>query len=159
MIALVEEYFRHLLMKAQAVSNPALSDSKKEKFLARLKRANFGTLLQWVCTDLKLSSEALAILKEARSFRDNLAHHFWYPHFPLLVTKRGAKVLAEELELMENHFVGLLSWLEAETGESLQQLIEFLKSRANDVERIEGFEDLIERLRNTQKSHGIGMFR
>ncbi|WP_265570850.1 hypothetical protein [Sphingomicrobium nitratireducens] len=162
-IAIAEEYLRHLLMDhlvnslktgPKSADHPAVA-----KALSWQRQATFGALKQQVCDKLKLSADTLVILTDAKNMRDNLVHEFWYPRFPMLQTKEGAALVRQELELMDNHFVGVMEHLFAETGQTTKTLADFINEEADDPLRHEGFKVLIEKFRATQEQHGIGKYR
>ncbi len=98
----------------------------------KILRLDMGGLVQQVCDKLRLPPEIRAALKEAKGFRDYLAHNFWGANLSNLHSTRGIEIVVAQCRLFETGFreVGLL--IVRTTEVDVFKYVLFLKSSAAD---------------------------
>ena len=75
-----------------------------DRFIGRMIGQDFGQLLHLVRSKFKLKPTFLHVMKEAKFFRNHLAHEFWVAHFGNLRSERGRIIIMEHCGLYERNF-------------------------------------------------------
>ena len=97
----------------------------------RLQKLEFGGLAHRVADRFKFRSELRQILKEAKFFRNHLAHTFWVSHFGNLRSERGRKIIERDCKLYELQFDRVAELLVSGTGVDAASYTKFVDGTAN----------------------------
>ena len=106
----------------------------------KIMKMDFGSLLHQVYTKFKLPPEIHEVLKQAKGFRNDLAHTFWVGHFPNLRSERGTAIIIENCELLERQFEKVADLLIAATGLDAIAYVNFVNANEPDEEVFRGWE-------------------
>lgn len=98
----------------------------------RLQKMDFGSLAQQVCDKLKLTPELRQVMKEAKGFRNYLAHEFWAPHFSNLHSARGRMIVERQCKQLERQFDGVATLIVRATELDAAAYVSFVAGNAND---------------------------
>ena len=128
----------HEIRRAQAAG-----DATRERLKIhanRLLKLDFGQLTQRTHDKFKLPPPWREILKDAKQFRNYLAHEFWSPNYGNLRSERGINIIAKHCELIEHHFDVLATGIIEATGVNIGLYIQFVEANAGDEETFRGWE-------------------
>jgi hypothetical protein len=106
----------------------------------RLLKMDFGSLAQQLCDKFKLASDVRQVMKDAKGFRNNLAHGFWAPHFSNLHSDRGRTIIERQCQQLERQFEGVAMLLVQATGLDTAAYAAFVAGNANDEDVFRGWE-------------------
>lgn len=118
-----------------------------ERHAIKIMKMDFGKLLHQVYTKFKFSKDVLQIFKDAKSFRDHLAHDFWVCNLSNLRSERGTRIIIEHCELLERQFEKVADLLIAVTGLDATMYVNFVSERSEDEESFKGWEVRLEAAR------------
>lgn len=121
-IALAEHELRRCVIAERSPDLVALSK--------RLQFMDFGRLAQTVGEKFKFRTDLRNILKEAKGFRNYLAHNFWVSHFANFRTIRGRAIIERECKLYETQFDRVAEIVIAATGVNTEDYTAFVKGTA-----------------------------
>jgi hypothetical protein len=110
----------------------------------RVFKLEFGGLAQQVCDKLNLSDEIRQVVKQAKEFRNYLAHNFWVAHFSNLHSARGIRIVVLQCEQLERQFDRVTSLIVAATGVNAAGYAAFIQSGANDEQTFREWESRLE---------------
>jgi hypothetical protein len=121
-----------------------------EREAAKIMKKDFGQLLHQVYTKFKFHTDVLQVLKEAKDFRDHLAHDFWVCHLGNLRSERGTEIITEHCELLGRQFDKVSDLVIAVTGLDAAQYVNFVAERAGNDENLKGWEERLEAAREAE---------
>jgi hypothetical protein len=116
----------------------------------KIMKKDFGQLLHQVYTKFQFHTDILQVLKDAKSFRDHLAHDFWVCHLGNLRSERGTAIITAHCELLERQFDKVSDLVIAVTGVDAAQYVNFVAERSENEEDFEGWEERLEAARNAE---------
>jgi hypothetical protein len=119
------------------------SSEELKKLSTRILRLDMGGLIQQVCDKLGLTPEMRAALKEAKGFRDYLAHNFWGANLSNLHSARGVEIVIAQCQVFETGFREAGALIVQATKVDVLKYVLFLKSSAADEAILAGWEDEI----------------
>jgi hypothetical protein len=122
-IALAEHELRRCTLAKRSPDLLALSK--------RLQFMDFGRLAQMVGEKFKFDPALKNILKEAKGFRNYLAHNFWVSHFGNLRTSRGRAIIERECKLYETQFDRVAEIVVSATGVNTEEYTAFVDGTAD----------------------------
>lgn len=138
----------HLTRRMQASGKT--DRSELERHAVKIMRMDFGKLLHQVYTKFKFEPEVLAVLKQAKGFRDHLAHDFWVCNLGNLRSERGTRIIIDHCELLERQFEKVSNLLIAVTGLDAAMYVNFVSERADDAEAFKSWEERLEAAREAE---------
>lgn len=109
-----------------------LDAEDRERHVHKVMKLNFGQLRGRIETGFDLNADECLVLKEAQSFRDNLAHEFWAANFSSLHSDEGIALLEEECAILEIQFQKLGDLLISATGLDARSYVEWVRMSASD---------------------------
>lgn len=116
----------------------------------KIMKMDFGPLLHQVYTKFKLSSDIHEVLKQAKGFRNDLAHTFWVGQIQNLRSERGTAIIIENCELLERQFEKVADLLIAATGLDAVAYVNFVNANEPDEEVFRGWEVRLEAAREAE---------
>jgi hypothetical protein len=128
-----------------------------QAFGKRVLKMDFGGLAQQVCDKFKFVPELKQAMKEAKGFRNHLAHDFWVSHFANLHSDRGVTIIVRQCKLLERQFDGLSNILVAGTGVNANLYAEWVASNANDELVFAGWESRLDLADRAMREAGEGL--
>jgi hypothetical protein len=90
-----------------------------------------------------LSGDDKAVLKEAKSFRNDLAHNFWQSNFGNLHSKRGVYLVEQQCAQLVVQFEALGEHLINVTGAKIDDYVSWVKAQSSNTEHFDELERLI----------------
>lgn len=121
-----------------------------EREVAKIMKKDFGQLLHQVYTKFKFHTDILQVLKDAKGFRDHLAHEFWVCHLGNLRSERGTSIITAHCELLEHQFDKVADLVIAVTGLDAAQYVDFVTGRSGNEEDFKGWEKRLEIARQAE---------
>lgn len=95
-------------------------------------RQTFGQLLDKIVGGFALDADQRQILKDAKSFRDYLAHEFWIINLPGLYDEEGLSLIVEQCESLEIQFRLVTQLVFDATQVNAEQYVTWTKQRSQD---------------------------
>lgn len=128
----------HEIRRAQAAGD--VTRERLQIHANRLLTLDFGQLTQRTLDKFKLPPPWRDILKDAKLFRNYLAHEFWSPNYGNLRSERGLNIIVRHCELLEHHFDVLSTHIIAVTGVDIGLYIQFIETNAGNEDDFRGWE-------------------
>jgi hypothetical protein len=119
-----------------------------EAFSRRLMKMEFGSLAQQVCDKFKFEDELREVVKQAKGFRNHLAHEFWATQFHNMHTERGRQITCRDCALYETQFERVADVIIGAAGVDTAAYVAFV---AGNADQPEVFKEWDERLTRAEK--------
>ena len=124
-------------------------------FAQKALKFDFGSLAHRVADKYGFSPDLRTILKEAKFFRNQLAHTFWVVHFGNLRSERGLSIIKRECLLYEAQFERVAEILVAQTGVDAPGYSAFVEGTADREEVFIGWEVRLDHADAVMKATGF----
>ena len=140
-----EQFMRVALMQKEVQSGATakLTDAQRQVWSKRLMRLDFGQLEQRICHQFKLVGDDKAVLKDAKDFRNDLAHNFWQSNFFNLHSKRGIFLVEQQCAQLEVQFEAVLDHLINLTGANIGDYVAWVQTESAKGEHLDELEQLV----------------
>jgi DNA-binding transcriptional regulator PaaX len=140
-----EQFMRVALMEREVQSGAVakMSEQQRRAYSNKLLRLDFAQLEQRICHQFNLSGDDKAVLKDAKSFRNDLAHNFWQSNFGNLHSKRGISLVEQQCAQLEVQFEALGEHLINLTGAKISDYVAWVQAESAKGEHLDELERLV----------------
>ena len=144
-VAAFEQFMRVMLAHREVESGAyaKLSDKDKRAKSDSILRMDFAKLEQRISNVFCKNADDKAILKDARDFRNHLAHNFWQSSFGFMHSARGIFLLEQGLAQLELQFEVLGEHLIKLTGTDMDHYIAWVQDQSGMDQHLDEYEHLI----------------
>ena len=125
-----------------------------EAYTAKIMKLDFGSLAHQVCTKFQFDADLRNAVKQAKGFRNNLAHQFWVTQFHNLHTDRGLEIIRRECALYDQQFERLAALVVSATGVDSAHYAAFVRGNSDRPEVFKEWEERLERAESTMRETG-----
>jgi hypothetical protein len=129
-----------------------------EAFSRRLMKLEFGSLAQQVCDKFKFGDDLRAVVKQAKGFRNHLAHEFWATQFHNMHSERGRRITCRDCALYETQFERVAQLIVGAAGVDTASYVAFVAGNANRPEIFKEWEQLLDGAEKVMRETGQQMF-
>lgn len=151
-IGAFEQFLRIALAEHEVARRKASNTPlNTEVFSRRLMKLEFGSLAQQVCDKFGFGSELRDVVKQAKRFRNHLAHEFWAAQFHNMHTDRGRKITCRDCHLYETQFERVAQLIVSATGVDVAAYLAFVAGNADQPEVFKRWEELLDQAENVMR--------
>jgi hypothetical protein len=141
---------QHEIARCQASGKSLDTDT----FARRLMKMDFGSLAQQVCGKFKFDPNMAQVMKDARGFRNHLAHEFWATQFHNMHTDRGRAITMRECVLYEAQFERVANAVVGATNVDAAAYAAFVAGNAERPEIFKEWEELLDNAERIMRETG-----
>ena len=140
------EQFMRVALATHEVNSGAyakLSDEQKRSKSDKILRMDFAQLEQRISNLFCKNADDKAVFKDARDFRNNLAHNFWQNSFSFLHSARGVFLIEQHCAQLEVQFEVLGEHLINLAGTDMAHYVAWVQDQTDMEQHLDEYERLI----------------
>ena len=139
----LEQLMRVALGEHEARKLIASGGVPSDIFGEKLLNMDFGKLEQRVCAKFDFDPEQREVMRDARGFRNYLAHQFWIHHLGHPGTREGRNLVVRHANLLARQIDRVAWMLIGATNVDAQRYSDFITSRGADPKTLSEWSSLL----------------